>query len=389
MFKKLLIICPEFKDEFIRNQPWRQIHELAKRLHKKNIHVAIATESTEKINDSNIEILYLSQKHIRTLNPQSMKKISNFSPDLILWIGNPYSGFYLKKLKIDIPIILYVSSMHMMYQELKNLSFIEIFSSHFLQLLTAFFPFKKIVKNLNTKKICKIIVANETIKNRLIELNVNSNKILTSPLFFEMEETNQSTPSDNNSLFTICYFGPPDTIRGTDILLKSISLLKKKKIRVHLKLLLREKNESVYKVFYSKCKKLGIEKNTNIVTKILSHHELMNQIQSCDVIVIPTKFVWNEPPLAILESMQLGLPLVTTNVCGLKELVQNNAFTVDPTSNSLCDIFSKLISDPDLGKKIGMQGKKYVLSLSNWNDMTDWFLDELTKTWKKYNENQK
>ena len=169
MFKKLLIICPEFKDEYLRFQPWRQIYEIAKRLPKRKIEVVIATESTNKITDPDIHILYLEEKKIRNLHVSSIEKINNFNPDLIFWIGNPYSGLYLKNLKINnIPIILYISTMHMMLTELRNLSLKEIFPSHILQLFTAFFPFKKIVKNLNSLKISQIIVSNNTIKNNEI-----------------------------------------------------------------------------------------------------------------------------------------------------------------------------------------------------------------------------
>ena len=57
-------------------------------------------------------------------------------------------------------------------------------------------------------------------------------------------------------------------------------------------------------------------------------------MKTSDIIVIPTKYVHNEPPLVILEAMNLGKAVITTNVCGLPEIVKDNGFLVEPNSKS-------------------------------------------------------
>jgi glycosyltransferase involved in cell wall biosynthesis len=70
-------------------------------------------------------------------------------------------------------------------------------------------------------------------------------------------------------------------------------------------------------------------------------------------------------PKALLESMAAGLPIVTTDVPGCREVVKNedNGYLV-PARNpqALADAIQKLILDTNLRREMGMKGKKRILS---------------------------
>jgi glycosyltransferase involved in cell wall biosynthesis len=70
-------------------------------------------------------------------------------------------------------------------------------------------------------------------------------------------------------------------------------------------------------------------------------------------------------PKALLEGMAAGLPCVTTNVPGCREVVKNedNGYLVPPRNpQALADAIQKLILDADLRRKMGMKGRQRILS---------------------------
>lgn len=389
MLKRVLAISPEFNEEFVLYQPWKQIHELGLRMNKKGIEFAIATNGTNKDEIKGLKILKLKQKNLRILSKSSREKISQLNPDVIYWQGNPLSGVYVKKNHINnIPIVLYISTVHMLWKEIKNLTLKEILRSNLLNFVTAFFPFKKLVCDLNHENIAGIIVPNNTIKERLLQLGVKNGKIMIAPLCFEADFPRLNQKTDTNMPFTICYLGPSPSIRGTDILLDVVEMFKKDNLTIHLNFLLRTTNPEKEKIFFSeKCNKKGISELVTIKTGILDRYTISKEILNSDAIVLPTKFVWNEPPLAILEAMMLGKTVVTTNVCGLPELITNNGFTVNPNKFSFYECLKMLYGDPKLRKEVGDRAKEFVQSLPNWDEMTKWIIGALESFSSKYNEN--
>lgn len=388
MLKRVLAISPEFNEEFVLYQPWRQIHELGVRMNKKGIEFVIGTNTTNEDEINGLKILKLKQKNLRVLSKPSKEKISQLNPDIIYWQGNPLSGIYIKKNKIDnIPIILYISTVHMLWKEIKNLTLKEILQSNLLNFLTAFSPFKKLVCDLNHKNITGIIVSNNTIKERLLQLGVKNDKIITAPLCFEADFIKLNQKNDINKPFTICYLGPSPSIRGTDILLDVVEMFKKNNLTIHLDFLLRSTNPEKEKIFFTeKCNKKGISELVTIKAGILDRYTISKEIMNSDVVVIPTKFVWNEPPLAILEAMMLGKAVVTTNVCGIPELITNNGFTVNPNKLSFYECLKMLYDNPKLREEVGNRAKEFTQSLPGWDEMTNWTINILESFARKHNE---
>ena len=74
MIKRILIISPEFNQEFILYQPWRQIYELGRKLTSKGIEFAIGTNTSNKDEIFGLKIIQLNQKKIRILSQDSKKQ---------------------------------------------------------------------------------------------------------------------------------------------------------------------------------------------------------------------------------------------------------------------------------------------------------------------------
>ncbi len=377
MIRRIAIVAPEFNSYTAIHVPWRQIYEIATRLEPRGIDTAIITSDCDVEKFSNVNIINLEQKDIRNLDDKSKRSIMSFSPDILYWLGNPYSGTYMEKNKFDIPVVLHISSLHILPSELRNLSIGEVLQ-HRLQLATAFYPFNRVVSKLNTEHITGIISSTRTVTDRLVSLGVNPTKIITSPLFFESDLSADDVAASDE--FVVCYAGPVDTIRGATIILEAVALLKSRGKSVKLLFLLRTDNPQRDRLLVeNKIKKLGIVKEVEIIAGVLTRRQLANHLSSSHIVAIPTKYVWNEPPLIILEAMALGKLVITTSVCGIPEIVAGNALTIKPTAESFANKIAEMIENEESITTAGANAKAYVKSLPDWDAMTEWTYSTLEK----------
>ncbi|WP_052414991.1 glycosyltransferase [Jejuia pallidilutea] len=83
--------------------------------------------------------------------------------------------------------------------------------------------------------------------------------------------------------------------------------------------------------------------------------------ETSDVFVFPT-FYHNECfPLVLLEAMQFGLPVITTDEGAIGEIVLNNETGIivkQQDVDSLAEAMLKMLKAPDIRKKYGAMGKK-------------------------------
>lgn len=105
---------------------------------------------------------------------------------------------------------------------------------------------------------------------------------------------------------------------------------------------------------------LGIGKN---VFFIPNSTDTKNVLSAIDIFVLPS--LKEGLGLALMEAMSMGLPVIGSEVGGIKTLIKNgiNGLLVKPKD---CQGISKavidLISDPALGLKLGAEARKYIVN---------------------------
>ncbi|HEX5623965.1 MAG TPA: glycosyltransferase family 4 protein, partial [Sulfuricurvum sp.] len=92
----------------------------------------------------------------------------------------------------------------------------------------------------------------------------------------------------------------------------------------------------------------------------LGHRDdISEQLAQSDIFVLPS---YREGlPRTSMEAMSMGLPIVTTDVVGCRETVENgkNGFLVPPkNSHALAEAIEKLILYPSLREKMGKAGRE-------------------------------
>ena len=390
---KILMIHSNFNQRNILKQPWRVTYELSRQITKLGHKVVIFTDVNDamELKVDSVEVKSVKYEQLRFKIKQIKSLLEDF--DILVYFGNSLSGIYLDKLRGDRPLLLYISSVHYSFSELSNLSLREL-KSHWVHLLFSLYPFSFIVRLLNSESISAVIVPNVVIKKRLVEYGVDEGKIHVLPVGFDMKEFESGLGDDPNRVrdrlelstedFIITYFGSPLTIRGTDTLIRSMYILKKKLKKFRCVILSRtdsflEKKENEY--LLSLINRFGLSDVIHLIPGVQSREHVKRQILASDVIALPFKIVQSEPPLSILESMALGKPVITTLTCGLSELVTpDRGLLVKPNdAKSLASAIYELAKNPERKAEMGQNAKEFVSKLPGW--------DFVAKLYERFFEN--
>ena len=110
--------------------------------------------------------------------------------------------------------------------------------------------------------------------------------------------------------------------------------------------------------FEARARELGIAASV----RFLGHREDMRDVyQSFDIFLLPSHF--EGMPMSVLEAMAAGVPVVTTPVGGLKDLVRDGRTGLSvPIGDaaSLSRAIQRLLADVDFRRRLGRAGKKEI-----------------------------
>lgn len=109
-------------------------------------------------------------------------------------------------------------------------------------------------------------------------------------------------------------------------------------------------------------KRLGLEQST-VFASALGHDRVQQLYLRSDIFCLPS--FAEGLPVVLMEAMSHGLPVITTRIAGVSELVQDavsGAIVALGRSDALAAAISELADDPALRTRLGIAGRKRVQS---------------------------
>ena len=84
--------------------------------------------------------------------------------------------------------------------------------------------------------------------------------------------------------------------------------------------------------------------------------------QKSKIYVITSKY--EENPKSLLEAMSCGLPVIGTNVTGIREVIKNNSngLTVKQCETSIRKAIDLIINDENLSNRMGYNARESILN---------------------------
>lgn len=161
-------------------------------------------------------------------------------------------------------------------------------------------------------RVKKIFVISEYFKNQLVANGIKSNKITVSRIGLDRKFLEKYP--DKKQLWDIFFFGDSSNERGFDIIYN----LAEKMADVSFRILIRWRKDSRKEL--KAIKKL---KNVRLLS-ITQKQSLIQMINKSSIILLPFRKMGVRPPLSIIESMALEKCVVTSDMAGNGEIIQNN-----------------------------------------------------------------
>lgn len=126
----------------------------------------------------------------------------------------------------------------------------------------------------------------------------------------------------------------------------------------------------------NQAKELGVEKTFLLLDSQINPYPY---IKHSDYFVLPSES--ESYPLTIGEVMGLNIPIVSTNVGGIPEMIDHNidGYLVEPNENAIYEGMKLFLINPDIPQKIKDSNEKAVEKFDNqkiYNDVTAVFLSQ-------------
>ncbi len=218
----------------------------------------------------------------------------------------------------------------------------------------------KLITNLESslaKKTHALIAMGNQVKNDLLKVGVGSEYKFSvffpglKPAVINSKDDSKKNLEINPSLATCLFVGRLTQIKRPDRLLDAIAILKSKGVQFEFLIAGDGELSEYVSTRISKeelpVKTLGWVKDTSLA------------FSASDIMVLCSD---NEAvSLVLIEGSQFGLPLVSTNVGSVSDVVidHSTGYLTESTPEALADAIEKLVRDPQLRQMMGAAGKAH------------------------------
>ncbi|MEM3386086.1 MAG: glycosyltransferase [Nitrososphaerales archaeon] len=399
---KICIICFDFKKENINKQPWRFIYELGKGIAQRGLELIILSNSKFETNTFEGLTVY-SVKRLSSWfgwSKEALEKLKTIKPDVAIVVLG-VASLLKPKLKLGLPAICVLTSPIYDLKDVFKPGLIEMirhFRYLFIHFIGAIIPPSLIRRRLNS--FDHIVVLSEANKRKLVDYGVHSARIKVIPQ--GISESDLQLPEDNEvnkirkdispeDASVILYFGPPLTLRGTDILIKAFVDVSKNFFSKLILLARVEDKASAKEIAYLKniISKTEANDRVRIITHFLASNEIRKYVRAADVVCLPFKLVISDVPITILEAMLLGKPIISTDLNGIPELLDARGLIVKSNDYiALRNSLIALLTNTELAKKLGYSARNYMSQYyPRWNKICDAFVGLVQMTINRLRNN--
>jgi len=384
MKNSVIFVANGFSRDNVRLQPWRYIYELAKHQSHNNQVIVITegeNQSTEEIWEEGFTVV---QTNLLSIKKQKslLRFLNSFNPDHIWWSTTTRSiAFFplLKKLRcrktafITSPLykwneLIRASLYGVPYEQSKALWSQRFIPRFLFRLFLNANIFQSVtVQSKNNKKILE---ANGVKKHKVHYLPVGIDEEDVKPVDVNVLKEVQDKLSIKTDEIIFLYLGALRPIRGFDALIKAFPEVIRKNANARLVVLARGASEEKCDSLKSQLNEIGIANNVSIEGGWLTREQVWSYIELSNIVVLPFVLVPSDIPIAVLEALARGKPVVVSEVDGLPELARDRGVITDPlNTNKFSEDLSSLANDKAIIEKYTESAESFIKTYPRWSDV--------------------
>jgi D-inositol-3-phosphate glycosyltransferase len=218
------------------------------------------------------------------------------------------------------------------------------------------------------KRFDKIIVHNELSKIELVKKNYPQDKIEVIPHGNYLPFVNElSYDPKNSEPLKILFFGQIKEVKGLDVLLESLALLKLKTNNFRLIVAGKPWHDNIQK--YEKLL-LELHDHINVRFEYIPNDETQLYFENADVIILPYKKIYQSGVL--LLTMSYNRPVIVSNLKAFSEIIDDDVTGIvfeSENPSSLCQKLLPLTLDKLPLKVINENSNNLIKDKYNWNQI--------------------
>jgi len=336
---KACVLCFGFEKSNLRLQPWRYVFEMSRAVKRVGWRVIVLTD-VKGYEKEGISVKTVPNfRHFGKYSADVIKAVEDMDPDVVIQLVGATSGIFGPR-QFKTPTIGIMTSPLYTIKDIVKSGIVNMVKQR--QHLFGAFVWRSSAKAL-AKQNDSIIVLSDDTKAKLLRAGVKANIVRMVPAGIDGIFRPSIPPAKCRD---IVYLGSDDPIRGLDTLLAAWRLVSNKTGK--LELLIRKTGaKGVRKL----CMK---EYNISAVLGCMNPSDIYRHIKKARAVALPFRLVPSDVPIAILEGMASGKPVISTAVGSIPELLEGRGLVVEPNNpKQLAAAIGRICTDDALADRLG------------------------------------
>jgi glycosyltransferase involved in cell wall biosynthesis len=169
---------------------------------------------------------------------------------------------------------------------------------------------------------------------------------------------------------TLLYFGAARKVRGFHALIRAFERVCAEVDHVRLVMLARGATPEQVAQITDYLRHLDLSDKIEVIGGWLSRQQVWTHIEASDVVALPFIIVPSDVPIAILEAMARGRPVIGSSTDGIPELISGRGLIANPLKiDDLAGAILLLAKDHHLRAHLGARAREFMHSYPEWDDV--------------------
>ena len=211
----------------------------------------------------------------------------------------------------------------------------------------------------------KIICSSDSIRFGFLKKYAAKSATVTPGVDCGLFSPDPKKTAEKKTLLFVAKLENGQEYKGLRTLIDALQILQKNIPEIKLKVAGDGDMKEWYKNYAEKC---GLGKNIDFLGN-LEDRRLIELYQSGSMLVLPT--AKDSYPLAVLESMSCGLPVISTTIGGIPEMVENGkeGFLIQPGKPlELAEKIREITTNPSLQKRFSEAARTKAVRFFGWDE---------------------
>lgn len=320
--RRFAILCPGFKDERIRRQPWHTADGLARGLAAHGHEVRLYTDADRARSTGQYAVEALPALLVRGSPSKDLRKALAAAPtDQVFFLTGATQLARLQPLRLGAPVTLVMGSPRLHLGEVFRMGITQLWHERAvltLPLLNALLPGALLRSGFRRSGAADIVYLSAAARERFSSLGLAPGRLLPPQV-----DTASLLPPAPAGTFRVGYFGPPLATRGADLALEAFEEAVARGLDGRLQLLLRpDSGAASIGRFLARVDQSPQRHRIDCKVGMLRPETLRLELARCHAFLLPFRLTIAEVPLVIIEAGLSGRPTIVLEAPGVDEMAR-------------------------------------------------------------------